>query len=230
MSLRPRGFPLVLAAPSGAGKTTLARALAERDPAVIISVSATTRRPRPDETPRRDYLFVDDAEFDRMQRAGELVEWAVVHGRRYGTPRGEIERGLAAGRVVVLDIDVQGARQVRGAFPETALVFVLPPSAGELVQRLRGRASETAEERAERLRTARTELAAAQEFDYVIVNDDFNAASRSLGAIVEAERRRVSRTDGLEDRLSALDKDLESDRSPPRRNRPGGMELKGANG
>lgn len=209
MILRTRGFPLVLAAPSGAGKTTLARALADRDAGVTLSVSATTRRPRPDERPGRDYLFVDDTEFDRMQRAGELVEWAVVHGKRYGTPRGQIEHGLADGRIVVLDIDVQGARQIRAAFPETVLVFVLPPSTDALVQRLRRRASESADERIERLKTARTELAAAHEFDYVIVNDDFNAASRTLDAIVEAERHRVSRADGLRHWLNVLDADLE---------------------
>lgn len=208
MSLRAHGFPLVLAAPSGAGKTTLARALAQRDAGVVISVSATTRPPRRAERPGHDYLFVDDAEFDRMQQAGELVEWATVHGRRYGTPRGPIERRLAEGVVVVLDIDVQGARQMRAAFPETVLVFVLPPSTGELVQRLRGRASESDEERIARLKTARTELAVAHEFDYVVVNDDIESAARTLDAIVEAERHRVTRDDAVQDRLRALDESL----------------------
>lgn len=229
MTLRTRVFPLVLAAPSGAGKTTLARALADRDPGVTLSVSATTRRPRPDERTGRDYLFVDNTEFERMERAGELVESAVVHGKRYGTPRVEIERGLADGHIVVLDIDFQGARQIRAAFPETVLVFVLPPSTDALVQRLRGRASENADERIKRLRTARTELAVAHEFDYVIVNDDIGAASRTLDAIVEAERHRVARTDDVPDRLRALDERLNEILEHAEAHRPGGAELKGAN-
>lgn len=225
-----RGFPLVLAAPSGAGKTKLARGLADRDAGVTVSVSATTRQPRPDERPGHDYLFVDDTEFDRMQQAGELVEWAIVHGRRYGTPRGQIERGLADGRVVVLDIDFQGARQIRAAFSETVLVFVLPPSTHELVRRLQRRASESEDEQIERLRTARTEFAVAPEFDYVVVNDDFTAASRTLDAIVDAERHRVSRTDDVQDRLTALDESLNQILEHAEAHGPGGAELKGANG
>src|SRR5512138_1480301 len=134
MSIGSRGFALVIAAPSGAGKTSLARALVEKHGNIEFSVSATTRRRRNGEQSSRDYHFVDDAEFDRMVKAGELLEWAVVHSRKYGTPRSEVETRIATGRVVVLDIDVQGARQVRAALPEAVLVFVLPPSAEELRQ------------------------------------------------------------------------------------------------
>lgn len=208
MKVRARPFPLVLAAPSGAGKTTLARGLVERDAGVVLSVSATTRQPRVHERPGHDYLFVDDAEFDRMQRAGELVEWASVHGQRYGTPRSQIEDGLARGAVVVLDIDFQGARQIRAAYEDTVLVFVLPPSTDELVRRLLGRGSESAAERIGRLRTARTELGVAQEFDYVVVNDDIDAAIHALESILLAERHRVSRTGDIRERLRELNESL----------------------
>jgi guanylate kinase len=204
-----RPFPLVLAAPSGAGKTTLAKALVERNADVVFSVSATTRSPRLHERPGYDYLFVGDAEFDRMAESGELVEWATVHGRRYGTPRSGIERAMARGEIVVLDIDVQGARQIRTAFPYAVLVFVLPPSTEELIRRLLARASETANERRGRLRTARVELGVAHEFDYVVVNDNVETAIRTLEAIIHAERHRVARTDGIQDRLSELNQSLD---------------------
>ena len=124
-------FPVVIAAPSGAGKTSLARSLVEQSPGVEFSISATTRPPRPMEQDGRDYFFVDDAEFDRQIASSELLEWAEVHGRRYGTPRRSIEESLARGHIVVLDIDVQGARQVRSAFPAAVLIFILPPTVGE---------------------------------------------------------------------------------------------------
>lgn len=202
-------FPLVIAAPSGAGKTTLSRALVERREDVVFSISATTRAPRPREATGKDYQFVDDAEFSRMIEAGELLEWAVVHGHRYGTPRQGVEDALRADRIVLLDIDVQGARQVRRAFTDAVLVFVLPPSAGELVRRLTGRGSEPDEEVSNRLRVARQELPAAAEFDYVIVNDDFERAVQALEAIVLAERHRVRRAECLAGTLEALDVELE---------------------
>lgn len=203
------GFALVIAAPSGAGKTTLARALVERHDDIEFSVSATTRPRRSYEESAKDYHFVDDAEFQRMQERGELLEWAVVHGRRYGTLRSEVEQRLKDGRVVVLDIDVKGASQVRQALPQAVLVFVLPPSAEELRRRLQKRDSEPPEERRIRLETARQELRSAGLFDYIIVNDDFEAALARLESIVQAERARVSRTVNLEQRIDALDAELQ---------------------
>lgn len=208
MSVLGRAFPVVLAAPSGAGKTTLAKALVERNRGVVFSVSATTRAPRLHERPDVDYLFLDDAEFDRLRDTGALVEWAVVHRRRYGTPRKGIEQALARGEIVVLDIDFQGARQMRAAFPETVLVFVLPPSTDELIRRLLSRASENAHEQQDRLRTARVELGVAHEFDYVVINDDFESAIHALECILEAERHRVSRTEGIQERLLELNQRL----------------------
>jgi guanylate kinase len=209
VSLRGRAFPVVLAAPSGAGKTSLAKALVERNDGVVFSVSATTRPPRLHERPGHDYLFVDDAEFDRMLAAGELVESAVVHGNRYGTPRRGIEAAIERGEIVVLDIDFQGARQIRAAFADAVLVFVLPPSTDELIRRLLARNSETPDQRRGRLRTARVELGVAHEFDYVVVNDEFATAIRTLEAIVQAERHRVSRTLGIRERLEELNVSLD---------------------
>jgi guanylate kinase len=205
-----RPFPIVLAAPSGAGKTSLARALVERNADVVFSVSATTRPPRPDEQQGSDYFFVSEPEFDRMTRDGELLEWASVHERRYGTLRQGVRESLEAGRIVVLDIDFQGARQVRAAFPDAVLVYVLPPSAEELVRRLLGRGSEDDGERKRRLMTARIELAAAGEFDYLVVNDDFESALGTIESIVRAERHRYSRADGIEDRLARLRNGLDA--------------------
>lgn len=204
-----RGFALVIAAPSGAGKTSLARALLERNADLEFSVSATTRTQRGYEQGSRDYHFVDDSEFDRMVAAGDLLEWAVVHGRKYGTPRSEVEQRVANGRVVVLDIDVQGARQVRAAMPgQAVLVFVLPPSAEELRQRLDRRASEGTAERRTRLTTAREELKAAAEFDYIVVNDRFEHALATLEAIVTAERCSTRHMAQTARDIRALDEEL----------------------
>ncbi|HEX6937890.1 MAG TPA: guanylate kinase [Longimicrobiales bacterium] len=203
-----RSFPLVIAAPSGAGKTSLARALVERRSDVVFSISATTRPRREYETSGKDYYFVDDAEFDRMIAAGELLEWATVHGRRYGTPRAGVAHGLEQGRVVVLDIDIQGARQVRDLFPDAVLVFILPPSAGELERRLAKRGSEARAEVDRRLAGARRELPLATTFDYVVVNDDFERAVNALDCIVTAERHRRSRMSDLERELARLDAEL----------------------
>lgn len=153
----------------------------EHYPKVWLSVSATTRPPRPGEVDGRHYFFVDDPEFDRMEREGQLLEWATVHGRaRYGTPRGPVEDALAQGRSALLEIDLQGARQVRAAMPEALFVFLAPPSWDELVHRLAGRGTETEEEKAARLATARTELAAMEEFDVTVVNDDVARAAEEL--------------------------------------------------
>jgi len=208
VTVRSRPFPVVIAAPSGAGKTSLARALVERDPKIVFSVSATTRPPRVHETDGVDYEFVDEAEFDRMLAANELVEWAVVHGHRYGTPARGIAAALARDETMVLDIDVQGARQIRRAFPDAVLIFIVPPSGAELVRRLRGRGTEPESERLRRLRNARAELHAAGEFDYVVVNDDFEGALAGLQAIVSAERRRYGRLLEPEAQIERIDREV----------------------
>jgi guanylate kinase len=208
MSFTRPAIPVVLAAPSGTGKTTLARLLVERNDQVTFSISATTRRARPGEKDGRDYHFVDDATFDRMIERNELAEWAVVHGRRYGTPRSEITAAIQQGRTVVLDIDVQGARQVRRVFADAVLVFVLPPSASELNRRLSGRASEDPAERRRRLTNARKELEAAPEFDYVVVNDDLEHAFDQVEAVLRAEWASVPRIPDLGEHTDRLRSDL----------------------
>jgi guanylate kinase len=209
MTVRFRPFPLVIAAPSGAGKTSLARALVQRGPDTVFALSATTRPPRPGEARDEAYHFVDEAGFDRLIASGELLEWAVVHGRRYGTLRRGVESALAAGNVVVLDIDVQGALKMRRMVPDAVLVFVLPPSVAEMRRRLDGRGSEGAEELATRMRTARAELEAVVEFDYVVVNDDFDHAVSTIGSIMAAERGRVGRLDELAAVLDELRADID---------------------
>ncbi|MGH7482726.1 MAG: guanylate kinase [Longimicrobiales bacterium] len=204
--MRRRAFPLVLSAPSGAGKTSIARALVERDSRLVFSISATTRPARAEEQEGSDYMFVGHDAFERMIGAGELLEWATVHERRYGTPRAAVESAIARGDVVVLDIDIQGARQVRRAFTEAVLVFVLPPSATELIERLTRRGSEGEEQKRRRLENALLEVAAAEEFDYVVVNDDLETTVAEVEAIVRAERLRCARIEDLEDTLAALDR------------------------
>ncbi len=172
---------IVLAGPTAVGKGTVAAHIKENHPEILLSVSATTRAPRPGEVDGVHYYFVDDAEFDRMIADGELLEHATVHNHhRYGTPRAPITKALAEGRTVLLEIDLQGARQVRAAEPSATLVFLLPPSWDELVQRLVGRGTEGAEERARRLRTAKVELASQNEFDYRVVNDDVARAAAEV--------------------------------------------------
>jgi guanylate kinase len=172
---------VVLAGPTAVGKGTVSAHIREQYPDVNLSVSATTRKPRPGEVDGVHYYFVDDAEFDRMIRDRELLEWATVHNSyRYGTPRPPIDRALDAGEKVMLEIDLQGARQVRDAMPEAVLVFLLPPTWEELVRRLIGRGTESAEEQARRLETAKVELAAQDEFDVRIVNSDVGTAAREV--------------------------------------------------
>ncbi len=181
---RGRSRLVVLAGPTAVGKGTVAAHIKEHHPEIHLSVSATTRAPRPGEVDGEHYFFVDDAEFDRLIAEGELLEHATVHNRfRYGTPRRPIEAALADGRTVLLEIDLQGARQVRAAEPSATLVFLLPPSWDELVHRLVGRGTEGEEERARRLKTARVELAAQQEFDYRVVNDDVGRAAEDVVAL-----------------------------------------------
>lgn len=181
---------LVLAGPTAVGKGTVASWIREAHPEIHLSVSATTRSPRPGEIDGVHYYFVDDAEFDRLIAENQLLEHAVVHNRsRYGTPRAPIEEALAAGKTVLLEIDLQGARQVRDAEPSATLIFLLPPSWDELVHRLVGRGTEDEEERARRLRTAKVELAAQSEFDYRIVNADVATAAREVVELAEATAR-----------------------------------------
>ena len=180
---------VVLAGPTAVGKGTLVRALQERNPDVWVSVSATTRAPRPGEIDGVHYHFVSEAEFDSLVEQGQMLEWAVVHGRhRYGTPREPVGEHLARGVPSILEIDLQGARQVRESMPEALFVFVAPPTWEELVSRLEGRGTENEEERRRRLATAREELAAADEFDVVVVNDDLEDAVEELERIVLGAR------------------------------------------
>lgn len=172
---------LVLAGPTAVGKGAVSAYIRENHPEVHFSVSATTRPPRPGETDGVHYFFVSDAEFDRKIAQGELLEWAVVHNSyRYGTPRPPIDAALAEGRSVLLEIDLQGARAVRKAMPEARLVFLLPPSWDELVRRLIGRGTESHAEQQRRLETARTELAAQDEFDFAVVNTEVSQAAQEV--------------------------------------------------
>ena len=175
---------VVLAGPTAVGKGTVAAHIRDHHPEILLSVSATTRPPRPGEVDGEHYYFVDDAAFDALVADGALLEHATVHNKyRYGTPREPIERALADGRSVLLEIDLQGARQVRAAAPDAKLVFLLPPSWNELVNRLVGRGTEGDEERARRLRTAKGELASQGEFDYRVVNDDVARAAAEVAAL-----------------------------------------------
>lgn len=191
-------FPVIFAAPSGAGKTSIARALAERRDDVEFSISATTRPPRGYERDGVDYHFRSEDEFRRMIDAGELLEWARVHGNFYGTPRRNLDQASERGRFLLLDIDVQGSRQVKHAVAEAVSIFVLPPSGSELVRRLTGRGSEAPEVRDGRLRAARDEIRAAPEFDYVIVNDSIDRSVELVEAVLAAERARAVRMKDLE--------------------------------
>jgi guanylate kinase len=177
----------VITGPSGVGKGTLIRALRGRLPALELSTSATTRQPREGERDGLDYHFLTPEEFAARADANEFLEHAAYSGNRYGTLRSEVERRLADGRSVVLEIEVQGARQVRAAMPEAVLVFIAPPSADALRERLEGRGTDTTEEIDQRLRTAELELAAQQEFKHVVVNDDLGTAVDQLAQIVESE-------------------------------------------
>jgi guanylate kinase len=178
---------VVLAGPTAVGKGTVAAYVRRSYPDVWLSVSMTTRKPRPREVDGVHYHFVDDQRFERMRVEDEFLEWAVVHGRaKYGTPRAPVELALAAGRKALLEIDLQGARQVREQKPESLFVFLAPPSWDELVRRLVGRGTESPEERRVRLATAQAELAAQREFDVTIVNDNVQRASEELVSLMSA--------------------------------------------
>uniref|UniRef100_UPI003F4F5F1C guanylate kinase n=1 Tax=Agrococcus chionoecetis TaxID=3153752 RepID=UPI003F4F5F1C len=178
-SRRPR--LIVLAGPTAVGKGTVAQYVREHFPQIRHSVSATTRAPRPGEIDGVHYAFVSDADFDRMVDEGEFLEWAIVHNRsRYGTPRSSVQAALDEGSSVLLEIDLQGARQVRESFPDAVLLFLAPPSWDELVRRLVGRGTETEEERTRRLETAKVELASRSEFDATVVNTDIAEAAHEV--------------------------------------------------
>ncbi len=178
--------PVVLVATSGTGKTTLARRLVDGSGSFVFSVSVTTREPREGERDGVAYHFVSRSEFESRVGRGELVEWAEVHDHLYGTPRSEIEAAAGRGEHVVLDIDVQGARQIRDSVPDATLIFVLPPSVGIMMARLTGRGTESRADIARRLRSAMVELQAVPEFDYVVVNDDLDECLEEIRGIVES--------------------------------------------
>ena len=191
----PRRLLIVVSAPSGAGKTSLCEEAVRRIPALAHSVSYTTRAPRSHEVAGRDYHFVDEATFQQMLKAESFAEWATVHGHLYGTSRDLLEAQLAAGQDVILDVDTQGAAQLRRVYSEGVFVFVLPPSWEQLEQRLRDRRSDTPEEIERRLRKAREEMKYFTEYDYVVINDVLERTVGDLCAIITAERRRSFRLD-----------------------------------
>jgi guanylate kinase len=197
-------FPLILSSPSGGGKTTIARMLLERRPDVGYSVSCTTRAPRPGEKDGQDYFFRTREEFEAAEARGEFAEWAVVHDNLYGTLRSEVQRVLGSGRHVIMDVDVQGARQFARAFPDSVLVFLLPPSTDVLIRRLRARQTEDDGKLLVRLRSAREELREVGAYQYVVVNDNLERAYAQVASIVDAETVRHRRLPLLDERVAAL--------------------------
>jgi guanylate kinase len=191
--IRRRGTLFVVSAPSGAGKTTLCREMRLRLHDLAYSVSVTTRAPRPGEIDGTDFRFVSEPAFRAMLDRGELAEWATVHTNLYGTPAAALEAALRDGRDVLLDIDTQGAAQLRARYPEAVLVFIVAPSMRELEQRLRERRSDGEPEIARRLARAREEVALWRRYDYLIVNRDVKEAIEQLESIIQAERCRVAR-------------------------------------
>jgi guanylate kinase len=187
------GNLFAVAAPSGTGKSSLVKALLELDSHLVVSISHTTRKPRGQEQQGREYHFVDEPEFRRMIDAGQFVEWAEVHGNLYGTSRGAIEERIVHGQDVVLEIDWQGALQIKRLFPNAILIFLLPPSWDELLQRLHRRGEDPAEAIETRMANAREEIAQARHFDYVVINALFETALFDLKAIVHAQRLKYAR-------------------------------------
>ncbi len=201
-----RGILIVVSAPSGTGKTTLCHMLLKEFPDMQFSVSYTTRKPRPGEVNGRDYFFVDRKTFERMIEEGDFLEWAEVYGNLYGTSKSQVLKALSAGKDVLLDIDTQGALQVKKNFPEAVLIFILPPSFEELERRLRSRGTDDEETIKRRLEFAREEIRRAPLYDYVVVNDRLEVAYDGLRSIITAEKHRTERLKG---QFSKLVKDRE---------------------
>ena len=182
----------MVVAPSGAGKSSLVNALLAEDPAICLSISCTTRAPRPAEVDGRDYRFVTVEAFERMQQSNQLLEWALVHGNYYGTPRDRIDEATALGQDVLLEIDWQGARQVKQRYPQAIGIFVLPPSIAALEERLQARGQDSQEVIARRIQAASEEISHAPEFEYVIINQEFSVALRELVQVVRTARLRYA--------------------------------------
>jgi guanylate kinase len=189
--MKSKGKLFVITAPSGAGKSSLIKALLEEDPALKLSISYTTRSPRPGEQNAREYHFIDDATFLAMRGRGEFLESAEVHGNRYGTSRKVILAGLERGEDLVLELDWQGAQQVRALYPDAVGIFIVPPSFGELERRMRTRGQDSDEVIRRRLKNAQEELAHQDEFKYRIINKDFDTARQQLAAIIRSERTKA---------------------------------------
>ena len=206
-SISRRGFMLVLSSPSGAGKTTIARALRQNEPDVVMSISVTTRPPRPGEENGKDYYFVSEKEFHEMTKSGELLEHARVFDNYYGTPREHVEKELSAGRIVLFDIDWQGTQQLKSnARDDLASIFILPPSLEELERRLKGRGQDSDEVVRNRMARASSEMSHWPEYDYVVVNQDVDESIAQAQAILAAERQRRSRQKGLADFVNSMRK------------------------
>ena len=204
-----RGLMLVLSSPSGAGKTTLSRRLLESDPAIDLSISVTTRKPRPGEVDGRDYHFIDAARFEAMVKQGELLESAQVFGHRYGTPRAPVEAALANGHDVLFDIDWQGTQQLRDkAAPDLVSIFVLPPSMSDLERRLRRRAQDPDDVIRARMATAADEMSHWAEYNYIVINTDIDRAFNEVQTILAAERLKRERQTGLSDFVRRLQAQL----------------------
>lgn len=197
-------FPVILSSPSGGGKTTIAHRLLIERGDVGYSVSCTTRPPREGEVQGKDYHFLTEAEFVKGQRNGDFAESAEVHGHLYGTLRAEVERVLSSGRHVIMDIDVQGAQQFATAFPKSVLIFILPPSADVLVERLRIRGTEDSDSLIRRFKSAKDELKAIDLYQYVIVNDEIDSAVAAVSSIINAEGLSRSRNPNFGARVEEL--------------------------
>jgi guanylate kinase len=204
-------FPVILSAPSGGGKTTIAHKLLSQRSDLGYSVSCTTRPAREGEEEGKDYYFLPPSEFEAARARGDFAESAEVHGNFYGTLRREVDRVLASGRHVVMDIDVQGARQFADAYPDSVLIFVLPPDASVMLGRLTARGTESTDSLARRVRSAVAELRSVDIYGYLVVNDDLGDAVRTISGIIDSEESRLNHFAGYRERVGALISDLESE-------------------